>query len=68
MLKDETGSEKLEHLSSFLHGKIHKDEARNLRSQQRTQDNQLIEKAVKATDPSKIMDLWRLSNGPLSLT
>jgi len=39
MLKDETGSDKLEHLSSFLHGKIHKDEARVLRSQQRTHDN-----------------------------
>ena len=68
MLKDEAASEKLEHLSTFLHGKINKDEARTLKSQQRTQDNSLIEQATKATDPNKIMDLWRLSNGPFSIT
>jgi hypothetical protein len=32
MLKDEAASEKLEHLSTFLHGKINKDEARALKS------------------------------------
>jgi len=36
MLKEENASGKLEHLSTFLHGKINKDDARSLKSQQRT--------------------------------
>lgn len=64
MLFGNGNNDKREHLSTFLHDKIGKEEGRLLSHQAKRRDNTLIESISRKADPQKIMELWRLSQQP----